>query len=194
MQCMGSLVVTRRLQSVWAQQAYGILVPQPGIKPKSPALESGVLDNEPPWKSLFYFFPDLYPSHWFLWLFNIWRHFNCWLSLNWLVQAGFICDFIILSGTIYSDNQAFQIPLFNVCWLFISNLEVQRLEVFMVAFDVGQKSQLPHSDALGSLEPLGRRAFGTWDHHSSSWTLHSPGNALPPIRWKRPEWKGHEGP
>lgn len=68
------------------------------------------------------------------------------------------------------------------------------LEVFRVALEVGWKSQLPHSDALGSLEPVGRRALGTWDHHSSSWTLHAPGSALPPIRGKRPEWKGHEGP
>ena len=35
--------------------AYGILVPQPGIEPTSPALQSEFLTTRPPGKSLFIF-------------------------------------------------------------------------------------------------------------------------------------------
>ena len=58
---MGSLVVTRGLQSMQTQYlahelsrpaACGILVPPLGIKPVSPALEGGLLTTGPPGKSL----------------------------------------------------------------------------------------------------------------------------------------------
>ena len=54
LQCMGLLIVVRGLSS--CHVACGILVPPPGIKPVSPALESRFLTTGPP-KSLDAFIP-----------------------------------------------------------------------------------------------------------------------------------------
>ena len=50
---MGSVVAVHGLS---CPVACGILVPQPGIKPASPALEGGFLTTGPPGKSLFSIF------------------------------------------------------------------------------------------------------------------------------------------
>ena len=50
--CMTSLIVVRGFS---CSMAYGILVPQPGIEPTSPALQSEFLTTGPPGKSLFIF-------------------------------------------------------------------------------------------------------------------------------------------
>ena len=50
--CMTSLLVVRGFS---CSMAYGILVPQPGIEPTSPALQSEFLTTRPPGKSLFIF-------------------------------------------------------------------------------------------------------------------------------------------
>ena len=62
---MNPLAVAHGLRNVWAQQlavhglscssAYGILVPQSGIKPVSSALQGGFLTTGPPGKSVFSF-------------------------------------------------------------------------------------------------------------------------------------------
>ena len=58
LQCMGLLIVVRGLSS--CHVACGILVPPPGIKPVSPALESRFLTTGPP-KSLDAFIPIWLP-------------------------------------------------------------------------------------------------------------------------------------
>ena len=53
LRCANSVVVVCRLSS---PAAYGILVPQPGIEPTSPALEGRFFTNGPPGKSHHQFF------------------------------------------------------------------------------------------------------------------------------------------
>ena len=47
-----------------------------------------------------FFFLDLPPSHWFPWPFHIWGQLNYWLSISWLVQVGFVCEIMFLSGIV----------------------------------------------------------------------------------------------
>lgn len=86
------------------------------------------------------------------WPFHTWGQFDYWLSISWLIQVGFVCDIMFLSGIVKPGVQTLHVLLFSVFWLFVCSLQVWGLRVFGGASEVGRGSQIPHSDARSSRE------------------------------------------